>query len=391
MSLHTDVQLRRLVEGATQIKNATTRPKPSQHPLGIGLDRRKSYPHPSGLVPLPTIGEGLERLKAEVERSPYGLHESLREAAWNALLGKPGLVAPLRDPSVAKLLERGIAASDRSRTLFRQVGLATVVRAAATSDHGEATIGATAILTVRLSPRNARSADDAWLDPSWSTTTRAFSVELERIVDLGLPSAVARGRRRAVVLIAEQMSGELTPDLFDRIKLAGAVFGYEFQIVDRARVTHGDVLKMFAAQAPNLVIAVGPHDDALESLRHNFNAATAQGGAFFFLTEHRGEEVVQQLRELLADHCGVMPGLTIRDGPISRAASRAPLPISSTDRCLHDEFERFYARDPATSLWWTRDTAGHAGSVFKTYREEGGKLVHEACHDQAGRATENNW
>lgn len=46
---------------------------------------------------------------------------------------------------------------------------------------------------------------------------------------------------------------------------------------------------------------------------------------------------------------------------------------------------RTYLRHRTTGLWWSRDTAGHGGSAFKVFREDGsGNLVWFRDADQYG-------
>ena len=55
-----------------------------------------------------------------------------------------------------------------------------------------------------------------------------------------------------------------------------------------------------------------------------------------------------------------------------------------TDRTvISDQFGRI-SRDKVTGLWWSRDTAGHGGSVWKVFREESGGLRHIEDADQYG-------
>ncbi len=43
----------------------------------------------------------------------------------------------------------------------------------------------------------------------------------------------------------------------------------------------------------------------------------------------------------------------------------------------HARFGKFY-QHKTTQRWWTKDQAGHGGSVWKVYRKQDDKLVHEA-------------
>jgi len=43
-----------------------------------------------------------------------------------------------------------------------------------------------------------------------------------------------------------------------------------------------------------------------------------------------------------------------------------------------------YWQHDATGLWWSNDTAGHGGSVFKVYEKFGNRLVWKADADEYG-------
>ena len=60
------------------------------------------------------------------------------------------------------------------------------------------------------------------------------------------------------------------------------------------------------------------------------------------------------------------------------SGGRKPWQITKdrTDRVvISDRFGRI-SRDKVTGLWWSRDTAGHGGSVWKVFKEEAGGLRH---------------
>ena len=49
----------------------------------------------------------------------------------------------------------------------------------------------------------------------------------------------------------------------------------------------------------------------------------------------------------------------------------------------HGKFGNFY-KSKSDGLWWSRDNAGHGGSVWKVFRETGGGLEWEADADEFG-------
>ncbi|WP_152998960.1 hypothetical protein [Curtobacterium oceanosedimentum] len=98
-------------------------------------------------------------------------------------------------------------------------------------------------------------------------------------------------------------------------------------------------------------------------------------------------EMLEGLREELADLVGVTDTLyrlpaRVESGPVP---DRVPaFPVARTDKCYVDGTGRHYARDPETELWWTKDTKGDGGTVFKTYRRDNGQLLFEADRSADG-------
>lgn len=72
----------------------------------------------------------------------------------------------------------------------------------------------------------------------------------------------------------------------------------------------------------------------------------------------------------------------VAESPVQQ--TRVPFPFPNALECRHDQSGRPYLLQQGTSLWWTRDTAGHGGIVFKTYRRLGDVLVHQADRDGEG-------
>jgi hypothetical protein len=55
-----------------------------------------------------------------------------------------------------------------------------------------------------------------------------------------------------------------------------------------------------------------------------------------------------------------------------------------TDKVMrHPKFGKF-SRHDSTQLWWTKDTAGHGGSVWKVFKQEGNQMVHQFDADEFG-------
>jgi RHS repeat-associated protein len=68
-----------------------------------------------------------------------------------------------------------------------------------------------------------------------------------------------------------------------------------------------------------------------------------------------------------------------------KIASKKPhWSMEGADKVIrHGTHGKFY-RDPATGLWWTKDTAQHGGSVWKVYKQDGNKMIWFADADEFG-------
>lgn len=388
MSDDTDVNLRRLIDLTAELPSTKPRKAAAHHPLGLDLGGRVTYAHPDGRVPLPTYPEGLENIRQAAEASVLNFPPEVSSALWSQVLGRPAIQAPLRPLSVEGLLAMNIPACEDNLRLFRQVGLAAVVEPVGLDDvHGR--VAGTAIVTVQLSSRNRNSADDAWMQPSWTATTRALVFQLENFYRLGAP--LPRALKSAVVLLSPELDRPITRAEGNEVKQIGHVFGYESVIVDRRSVTPGDVRQRITRRTPSLVVALGPADPEVTALRGLYTTA-AVGGSFVVVSPANAIEAIQQLREHLATLAGITPGLTLLHQERNVLTdAMLPFPFDEASECLHDDFKRAYVLDGATGLWWTRDTAGHGKVPFKTYRRTSGKLVHDSDRNENGDPIAAKW
>lgn len=377
MSGDTGVQLRRLVARPVDLPRPAPGKSAGTHPLGLNMPRGVQY---TGAIPLPNIEDGLRNLGAVVAATPPNVPDAVREIMWGALLNKPPLQVALGPPTVEGLLGLDVPASERTIGLFRQVGLAVVMNLDPSIGGVARPIAGVGVLTVRLNDRNRRSADDAWLQAQWPTSTRALAHELERFIRLG--GAPPQGRKRAALLISPQFTDHWGEDAVTRVQTTATVFGYDLTVYDRSNVTFGSVRTALERSSPSLVVSFGPDDGELPELRAAYEKA-ASGGRFLALAPTSTDEAVQQMREHLALVVGVNASMSPMDNP-ALTPVRVPFPIESAVECRHDGANRPYLCEEGTGLWWTRDTAGHGGIVFKTYRREAELLIHEADRDADG-------
>jgi hypothetical protein len=82
---------------------------------------------------------------------------------------------------------------------------------------------------------------------------------------------------------------------------------------------------------------------------------------------------------------GVAGGVVAHNGACPPIAARGLWEITKegTDKVLKWGETKVY-RQKSTKLWWSKDTAGHGGSVWKVFQEEGGGLRHVADADKYG-------
>lgn len=277
MSGDTGVQLRRLIARTVDLP----RPKPGKvagpHPLGLGLPKSVAY---SGAVPLPSTPGGAARLLAVVAEPLPNVPEAVRELVWGTLLLKPPLQVSLGPCTVDRLLAMDVPASEASIGLFRQVGLAVVANIHPSVAGVPRPMAGVAVLTVRLNPKNARSADEGWLHVQWATSTRSLAHELERLIDLG--GAVPRGRKSAVLLVSPELAQGWDQDALGRVQTTATVFGFDLKVYDRSTVTYGDIRSWLTRNSPSLVISFGPHDDAIAELRKAYDRANPGGASLLF-------------------------------------------------------------------------------------------------------------
>jgi hypothetical protein len=122
----------------------------------------------------------------------------------------------------------------------------------------------------------------------------------------------------------------------------------------------------------------------MEALVDAYSDPAARG--VLRMDSSEGDEMLQALLDGFAQVTGVSASLRIIGADDEAELGPAPPapPVTDPVECQHDASDRYYLHDSATGLWWTRDTAGHAGAVFKTYRLVGGVLRHNADHDAQG-------
>lgn len=318
------------------------------------------------------------------------LDPTFNGSAWRALLS-PSSSLELLTPGIEQLAAEGIGVSEQRLDDVRRFALAAVLKPSQETISAQGRLLANrlagaGVLTVLHDPAYPKSPSDAWVSVEWKTSTSTLASWAARQLDMAAPGAVARlAAIRAAVLVHPERSALLEGELADRLVKYGAVFGLDLVFLDRSKASRGSIVQSLRRERPPILIALGPVDDDTEALIGEFVDPRARGVLRIDST-HSGE-LEQVFRDGIAQVSGVSASLRIigaDDAEFSSdTGSRTP-PVADPVECLHDGSHRYYLRDAATDLWWTPDTAGHAGAVFKTYRRVGDFLRHNACHDQNG-------
>lgn len=385
MSPGPDVQLRELVFNAESLAAAVGRLGRSSHQVGIGIKTGKSYLTSTGVVHLPTYGEGLERLRAVVAEPVLRLDTQLSKAAWQAVLDQPELILPVPVLWDALLTDQ-ITVDQAQVPRMRRVVLARVLHqqdeALSQGVMSSARFAGVVVLTVLLHA-NGRGAENGWVKGTWPESTRALVAALD-------PIFIASGRPprqdgTRVGLIVAEAAGELVPvETVDQLKRSASFSGLTLEIHRHNSSTHANIASTIAARRPSHLLVLG-NDSRVDLIRESFESSSTPARADV-LTPVSADDALASIREKFATLVDVAPSLhPLERNDIVPVEALAPMPIAPA-RCLHAG-TNFYIEDSATSLWWTRDFANHGTNgttVFKTYTMRATHLVFEADRDENG-------
>ncbi|MCF6378159.1 hypothetical protein L2K70_11150 [Nocardioides KLBMP 9356] len=396
------MNIRRLVETAATLYPGGGGSGRRDHELGHRIKQDIHYAHSAGDVYLPRSGASLDNLRAAMSRPVLDLDEALNGSAWRGLLGSGG-VLQLPVPDEELLLGEGIVVPGGRRGDLRRLALVGVLAPgddALRRDGSPAVarVGAVATLTVLTNPARRRNADDAWITPDWKHSTAALTTWVARRIEVAGPRTLARlGRTRLGLLLHPDRAHLLAdPARVESARAAAAAFGYSLAVLSPLVSDHGSVRASLQRDSPTGLIVLGPTDgrtDPRTAALVDAYTAAAPGRPVLRVDAEDPEEASGQVRDAIAHAAGVSAALHLIGDPAApwpvgevepaRGGTPTP-PVSDPAECRHDSRHRFYLRDATTDLWWTRDTAGHTGCVFKTYLKNGPRLVHEADRDAAG-------
>jgi hypothetical protein len=374
------LNLRWLVERAVELEAPPT--QASSLLVAKGVPARKSYSLGEGVrFVLPTYDGGLQHLTSTIASCspPEGIDPS--RAAYG-LLGRPTFIGRGVTPTYEKLMDLGIAIPESRLGSVQQILLASVLRPEqerlAEGYLSSPRVGAVARITTLIGS-SGKSADDAWLSMDWATSSATYCTLLESLIlDLERPRRLASSERAALVVSAEVDSvvdGSVASELIRVFE----VHGLALAVLRAANMPVATLRASLLSQTPSVTVGLGSNPAVQDLLRRD-DAGGSRRLAFAEL-----DGVLASVRDELCSLSKVSPALFPLGSPEAGEASSTPqIPVTRVGRCLHDEGHRAYVEDLDTDLWWTKDTAGHAGTVFKTYTLSDSSLHHEACRDGHG-------
>lgn len=387
-----DVNIRRLVENASSLEpggGASTR---RHHELGHRINKNTRYPHKYGAVYLPNRGDGLDRLRAAIKVPVLDLAPDFNGSAWRALLASESSLE-LPTPEADVLLAEGIAVPGGRIGDVRRFALAAVLKPGQETFTAQGSLlssrfAGTAVLTVLVDPLKPTTSSDAWVTVEWKHSTAMLASWVARQLELAGSATVARAAQRSVAVMIHPARSHLFDETMKtRLARQAAAFGMKLRLLDRGVTDFGSVQQSLTRDMPSTLIAFGTQDANTDALVGGYRRAT--GRSVLYVDTADGDEALPTLRDGFAQVCGISASLHLLgevDDALETGPGRPVPPVIKPVDCRHDGNSRYYLHDAATGLWWTVDTAGHAGSVFKTYLLVGAELVHEACRDASGKA-----
>lgn len=388
-----DANFRRLVEQAHPIQEdfLPAWSSAGSHPLGPGIKATRTYNDPAtGRYGLPKKGGALEALRQTIEETPPPVPAPFRDSVWAGLLDRPAWLLPLRHGGSELLASRGVAATEDDLAQIVVFSTASVFRteseALSNGALASARFAGASILTMRLAP-DMRHAEQAWLEVRWHHSTRDLVRHFEEFWPLCTLSKAkpSSGAPRVVLMVHPECGDALDSDCVERLGHVARILGMRFSVLNRRRVDAGRMQRELA-DGPSALVALGPFDASTKSLTEGYEAG-GPGRVVRHLDMPAIEELLDRLRDVLIELAAVAPGLHPVALPAAATvvARRPALPTADPAACKHHG-NHVYVLDRATGLWWTRDTSGHGGAVFKTYRLIDGIFRHEADRDERGSA-----
>lgn len=386
MNLTAGAQLRSLVDGATPISVAIAAlSRNAPHPISAGIKAKKSYSTDVGKFALPNTGPGLQRLRELTSRSIPGLSAIESRGAWGSLMQSPGLVLVNRYPAGGDWETEDPRVAPEN---LRQLTLVSVYRhddeALEAGVAKNARFAGVGTLTLALSATDGGSSN-AWLTATWHDSTRSFMGALERAFDVSGIAPTSTGIAITVIFDSDEVA--ITDERKATIRNSAAVAGVNVRFYNLPAGQQADFIsRAISRQVPNQLFAVGT-GPKVEAVANTFGSAHGFERVVRALAG-TPDDVVQDLRERFAAAVGVSPSLQVqteRNTGVAPKSEMLPFPFPGDPGiCLHLDDGHRYISDPATGLYWTRDTANHGKVPFKTYKRTNTLLTFEADRDAKG-------
>ncbi len=400
MSVTGTFDVRRLVE---QTRDLTVVVPKREHPIGLHL-RDSHYLRADEGQPrirLPKFAAGLAQMREILARDILDLDASESALAWNILLDKPALCAPLRTPSVTELQGSGFAVSEDDAPYLRAVALAAVCnrkdekeQATGGADGGiSARFGGAGRLVVVTDKRNPEVSVNAWADVRWMLSGNILCREIEILHNDATPSARESGTRSSVTLllgdnIADILQSAQDNASFEGLSAIAAIHGFDINILQRPRSHAGTVLEHVRRTPPSLLVIAAPQDAKVDAIIGAYRA-TGVAPHVYQLGDCTPDQLMDSFRETMGAAAGISPalflstpfrfGVTKSADPIDPGPEIPgiwPVPMPGREM-IHGTFGK-YVENASDGLWYTRDKAQHAGSQVKRYRRNGRQLEHDA-------------
>jgi hypothetical protein len=353
-------------------------------------------PHPRGAILLSALSDAaLDDLERDRERcGPLLVPKDLRASAWAGLVTSPSTAIPLSIGEPTSTGPEWLRPADHS--MMRRLGLAAVFspQHEALTEAGISAPRSAAVATLTLlTAQDGDVIERAHIEAEWHHSALGVLSGLERLDAMALTPGVSSQTGRPVTLLIHPDISTIL-GVTDREWLAAVarLLECDLQIVDRLTLDSRSVARR-VADSPRLLLAVGPLDRSATELISRHEAAGHDRVAQAVHpsgTRALTDEIAEALLGLAGVGAALMPVL-----PPTRAVSgktreaRPEMPFDEASQCRHLPPSRVYVQDAATELWWTRDDDRHADSIFKTYKQVGEKLFHQADRHALGEIVEN--
>ncbi|MFS4504926.1 hypothetical protein ACMA46_01700 [Clavibacter sp. Sh2141] len=332
----------------------------------------------------------LERLQFLVADQVLDLPEELSTYAWRIVFDNPQLVVEVAVPDDATLTHEGIIPRGARGDLYR-VMLCVVLRplqeSIADGYVSDARIAGVVHITYETAPGRPSQVEDAWFSATWHESTASLGLALESV---GHSASWSKPVNRGVVLL---WGDDLPVDAEDVQLTAGAaaaLAGLQLEVHKVTPANERNVLGNVRSAWPSWMFLVNP-SEPMQKLGEEFGllGSRARYGRTLFTSS---ESLYVNVRDRLLAFVGVDGALRALTAPPELTDLHKPestgIGFIPTE-CLHEPGSRHvYVTAEGQEYWWTKDTANHAGAVYKKYKRSDMILTHVVDVDSTGAEME---